>query len=51
MGENINAYWDLMGNTEGRRPFGRPRSRWRDSIKQLARKGMDVIHLAHGRVL
>jgi hypothetical protein len=33
MGEKRNAYRILVGNTAGRRPLGRPRHRWVDSIK------------------
>jgi hypothetical protein len=33
MGEKRNAYRTLVGNTEGRRPLGRPRRRWEDNIK------------------
>jgi len=27
------AYWDLVGNPEGKRPIGRPRGRKEDNIK------------------
>jgi len=33
MGERRGVYRVLMGNPEGNRPLGRPRSRWEDSIK------------------
>jgi hypothetical protein len=33
MGEKRNAYRVLVGKTEGRRPLGRPRRKWVDSIK------------------
>jgi hypothetical protein len=33
MGEKRNAYRILVGNSEGKRPLGRPRRRWVDSIK------------------
>jgi hypothetical protein len=33
MGEKRNAYRILVGKPEGRRPLGRPRSRWGDNIK------------------
>jgi hypothetical protein len=40
-----NAYKILVGNPEGKRPFGRPRRRWVDTIKMDLRetgwKGMD----------
>jgi hypothetical protein len=32
-GEKGNAYRVLMGNIEGKRPLGRPRRRWVDTIK------------------
>jgi hypothetical protein len=28
-----NAYWDLMGKHEGKRPLGTPTCRWKDNIK------------------
>jgi hypothetical protein len=31
--EKRNAYRILMGKPEGKRPLGRPRHRWVDSIK------------------
>jgi hypothetical protein len=33
MGEVRDAYNVLVGRPEGRRPLGRPRRRWDDSIK------------------
>jgi len=33
MGEKRGEYRVLVGKTEGRRPFGRPRHRWKDNIK------------------
>jgi hypothetical protein len=32
-GERRNAYRLLVGEREGRRPLGRPRRRWLDSIR------------------
>jgi hypothetical protein len=32
VGEQKNAYWILVGKPEGKRPLGRPRHRWEDSI-------------------
>jgi hypothetical protein len=32
-GEKSNAYRLLVGKPEGRRPLGRPRSRWLDNIR------------------
>jgi hypothetical protein len=31
--EKGNAYWLLVGMSEGKRPLGRPRRRWVDNIK------------------
>jgi hypothetical protein len=39
MGDRRGAYRALVGKPEGRRPLGRPRSRWKDNIK------MDCIDL------
>jgi hypothetical protein len=33
MGEKIGRYRDLVGKTEGKRPLGRPWSRWVDNIR------------------
>jgi hypothetical protein len=33
MGEGRGAYRILVGRSEGRRPLGRPRRRWKDYIK------------------
>jgi hypothetical protein len=38
MGENKNACRMLVGKSEGKRPLGRPRLRWVDSIKMDLRK-------------
>jgi hypothetical protein len=40
MGEKRNAYRILVGNPEGKRPLGRRRRRWVDSIKMDFRDGM-----------
>jgi hypothetical protein len=32
-GEKRNVYGVLMGKPDGKRPLGRPRSRWEDDIK------------------
>jgi hypothetical protein len=43
----------LVGKPEGRRPLGRPRSRWKDNIKINLREvgwgGVDLIDLAQDR--
>jgi hypothetical protein len=53
MGMERNAYRIVMQKPEGRRPLGRPRHRWVDSIKlDLTKIGwgnMDWIDLAHDR--
>jgi len=33
MGERRGVYRVLVGKSEGKRPFWRPRSRWEDNIK------------------
>jgi len=38
MGERRGAYMVLMGKPEGKRPLGRPRSRWDDNIKMHLQK-------------
>jgi hypothetical protein len=42
MGEDRNMYKVLIGKPEGKRPLGRPRSRWEDGIR------MDLGRLARG---
>jgi len=32
-GEGRGLHWVLVGKPEGKRPLGRPRSRWEDNIK------------------
>jgi hypothetical protein len=53
MREKRNAYRLLVGKAEGKRPLGRPRSRWVDNIKMgLGEVGwgdMDWIGLAQDR--
>jgi hypothetical protein len=44
MGEERKLYRVLMGKPEGKRPLGRPRSRWEDGI------GMDLRHIGWGSV-
>jgi hypothetical protein len=44
MGEKRNVYRLLVGNPEGKRPLGRPRRRWIDSIKTyLSEIGLNVV--------
>jgi hypothetical protein len=50
MGEKRNAYMILVGTSEGKRPLGRPRSGWEDTIKmhliEIEWGGKDWIELA-----
>jgi hypothetical protein len=45
MGEKRNVYRLLVGKPEGKRPLGRPRRRWIDSIKtdllEIGLRGLD----------
>jgi hypothetical protein len=54
MGEGRGVYMILVGRPEGKRPLGRPRSRWEDNIKRDLREigidGANWIHLAQDRV-
>jgi hypothetical protein len=44
MGEKRNVYRLLVGKSEGKRPLGRPRRRWIDSIKiDLLVIGLSVV--------
>jgi hypothetical protein len=48
--ERRNAYRIFVGKPEGRRPLGRPRRRWVDSVKMnLKWDGIDWIDLAQDR--
>jgi hypothetical protein len=53
MGERRGAYRALVGKPEGRRPLGRPRSRWEDNIKMDLReavwRGVDWTDLTQDR--
>jgi hypothetical protein len=45
MGEGRGAHRVLVGRPEGKRPLGRPRSRWEDNIKMdLGEIGVDVVN-------
>jgi hypothetical protein len=50
MGEMRSAYNILVGKPDGKKPFGRPRNRWEDTVrmdlKEIPREGVDQIHLA-----
>jgi hypothetical protein len=44
MGEERKVYKVLVGKPEGRRPLGRPRSRWEDGIRMdLRETGLGVL--------
>jgi hypothetical protein len=53
MAEGIGVYRVLVGKPEGKRPLGRPRRRWDDSIKmelqEVGRGDMDWIELVRDR--
>ena len=53
MGEDRGVYMVLVGKPEGRRPLGRPRSRWVDNIRmdfqEVVCGYMDLIGLAQDR--
>jgi len=53
MGERRGVYRVLVGKPEGKRPLGRPRHRWEDSIKtdlqEVGCGGIDWIELAQDR--
>jgi hypothetical protein len=53
MGEMRNTYSTLVRKPVGKRPLGRPRSRWEDNvIINLSEKGWEIvdwIHLAQDR--
>ena len=52
MGERRGEHMVLVGKPDGKRPLGRPRHRWEDSIKMDLQEvgwGMDWIDLAQDR--
>jgi hypothetical protein len=54
MGEGRGVYRVLVRKPEGKRPLGRPRHRWEDSIKmdfrEIEMDGTNWIQLAQDRV-
>jgi hypothetical protein len=53
MGEERNVYKVLVGKPEGKRPLGKPRSRWEDGIgmdlREIGLGGVDWIRLSQDR--
>jgi hypothetical protein len=53
MSHRRGVYRVLVGKSEGKRPLGRPRRRWKDNIKMDFQEvdcgGMDWIELAQDR--
>jgi len=53
MGDRRGVYRVLVGKPEGKRPHGRPRSRWEDNIKMNLQEvgcgGMDCIEKTQDR--
>jgi hypothetical protein len=52
MEEKRNAYRLLVGKPEGKRPLGKPSSRWVDKLRWVLEKlegGIEWIHLAQDR--
>jgi hypothetical protein len=53
MGHELNTYRILVGKREGKKPLGRPRRRWVDSIKiglrEIEWDSMDWIDLVKDR--
>jgi hypothetical protein len=49
----MNAYRILVGKPEGKRPLGRPRCRWVDSVtkdlREIGWDGVDWMDIAHDR--
>jgi hypothetical protein len=55
MGEIRNAYKILVGKSEDKRPFGRPRCTWEGNIRmdlrRIGREVLDWTHLVQNRDL
>jgi hypothetical protein len=53
MGAKRNACRVLIGNSEGKRPPGKPRHKWEDSInmdfREIVRGGMECTDLVQDR--
>jgi hypothetical protein len=53
MGEDRKVHRDLVGKTEGKRLFGRPRRRWEDGIRmdlrEIGWRSVEWIQLAQNR--
>jgi hypothetical protein len=53
IGESRGIYFVFVGKSEGKRPLGRPRHRWDDSIKmdhqEVGCGGLNWINLAQNR--
>jgi len=53
LGDSRGVYRDLVGKSEGKRTFGRPRRRWEDRInmdlQEVGCGDMDLIDVALGR--
>jgi hypothetical protein len=51
--EDRKSYNILVGKPEGKRPFGRPRSRWKDNtrmdLREIGWEDVDWIHVAQDR--
>jgi hypothetical protein len=51
VGDILGAYRVLVGRPEGKRPFERPRHKWKDNInlQEVGWESMDWIHQAPDR--
>ena len=52
MGERRDVYRVFVGETEGKRPLGKPRRRWEDNemdLQEVGGESRDWIELAHDR--